>query len=96
MTAARTAGSKAQVLHLVPKPPERRAPEVNRDTVRCLVLLLEKATNGEVIGIAFAAQMPGHAYITDVAGKTQDSPTFARGMIRALDDILAAKVGTRI
>jgi hypothetical protein len=93
MSAARTTGPKAPVLHLVPRRAERRAPEVNRETVRCLVQLLELATKGEVIGLAFAAQKPGRVYFTDVVGDTQDSPTFARGMIRALDDELAKRVG---
>jgi hypothetical protein len=92
MTAARSARSKAPVLHLVPKAPDRDAPEVNRDTVDCLMLLLKRALKGEVIGLAYAAQLPDRAYIVDTAGAAQDSPTYARGMVRALDDEIASRM----
>lgn len=95
MTAARSKSPKAPVIRLVPKSPERRAPEVNGDTVSTLVRLLEMATKGEVIGLAYAAQYPSRKYFVDVAGEAYTNPTYARGMTRALDDHLAEIIGSR-
>ena len=88
MTARRSAPSAAPVLRLVPDP-------VSDDTVKCLLQLLRRAMDGEVIGLAYCAMLKQRAYIVDTAGAAQDSPTFARGMVQALDDKLADGLGTR-
>lgn len=66
--------------------------QVSHDTVKCLETLLRHARAGEVIGVAFAVALKRRAYITDTAGECHRNPTFARGMIAALDDRLAARV----
>jgi len=65
---------------------------VSTDTVECLQLLLRRARKGEVIGLAFCAMLKQRAYIVNTAGVAHDSPTFARGMVAALDD----ELGTRM
>jgi hypothetical protein len=74
-----------RVYHLVPD-------AISRDTVLCLETLLEHAKRGEVIGLAFAAMLKRHAYIVNSAGEAHRNPTFARGMIAALDDELGTRV----
>lgn len=66
--------------------------EVSNDTVQCLETLLDRARAGEVIGIAFAAALRHRAYITNSAGECHRSPTWARGMVAALDDQLAGRI----
>jgi len=65
---------------------------VSTDTVECLQLLLRRARKGEVIGIAFCAMLKQRAYIVNTAGVAHDSPTFARGMVAALDDELGQRM----
>lgn len=65
---------------------------VSNDTVECLKTLLTQARRGEVIGIAFAAMLKQRSYIVNTAGEAHNSPTFARGMVAALDDQLAGRV----
>lgn len=65
---------------------------ISTDTVECLQLLLMRARKGEVIGIAFCAMLKQRAYIVNTAGVAHDSPTFARGMVAALDDSLSQRI----
>lgn len=75
------------------KPPFVLVPDtVSTDTVECLELLLRRARRGEVIGLAYCAMLRQRAYIVNTAGTAHESPTFARGMIRALDDQLGQSV----
>lgn len=59
---------------------------VSRETVTTLEELLYRAKEGEVIGLAFCAVIKRRNYIVDLSGEARTSPTFARGMISALDD----------
>jgi hypothetical protein len=68
---------------------------VSTDTVECLQLLLKRAKRGEVIGLAYCAMLKQRAYIVNTAGVAHDSPTFARGMVAALDDSLSNRVHKR-
>lgn len=86
-THARRTG-KSAVLHLVQD-------AVSEDTIACLQTLLRRAIRGEVIGVAYCAMLKQRAYIVDTAGVAQDSPTFARGMVRALDDSIADRIHGR-
>lgn len=61
---------------------------ISHDTVEALGTLHEQAKRGELIGIAFAAMYSEGGYAVNAAGEAHRSPTFARGMIRALDDEL--------
>lgn len=65
---------------------------VSTDTVEALELLLAEARRGEVIGIAYAAMLKKRAFIVNSAGEAHNSPTFARGMLRALDDQLGHRI----
>lgn len=65
---------------------------VSTDTVRCLQTLLRRAKAGEVIGLAYCAMLKQRYYIVNTAGVAHDSPTFARGMVAALDDQLSESV----
>jgi hypothetical protein len=68
---------------------------VSTDTVECLQLLLRRARKGEVIGLAFCAMLKQRSYIVNTAGVAHDSPTFARGMVAALDDSLSNRIHHR-
>jgi hypothetical protein len=63
------------------------------DTIACLNTLLRRARRGEIIGLAYCAMLKQRLYIVDTAGAAQDSPTFARGMVAALDDSLSRRIG---
>jgi len=65
---------------------------VSNDTVACLQALLQKAKSGEVIGLAYCAMLKKRTYIVNTAGEAHDSPTFTRGMLRALDDQLGGRI----
>lgn len=75
------------------KPPFALVPDtVSTDTVECLQLLLRRARRGEVIGLAYCAVLKQRSYIVNTAGVAYESPTFARGMVAALDDQLSDTV----
>ncbi|SEN72147.1 hypothetical protein SAMN05216404_106187 [Nitrosospira multiformis] len=61
---------------------------ISHDTIEALRALLKDAEKGEVIGLAFAVMYKGRDYIVNTAGEAHRSPTFARGMVQALDDHL--------
>jgi hypothetical protein len=65
---------------------------VSHDTVKALEILLQHARDGEIIGLAFAAALKKRAYITNAAGECYRNPTFARGMVAALDDQLSSRI----
>lgn len=65
---------------------------ISNDTVEALEQLLEHARAGEVIGIAFAAMLKRRGYIVNSAGEAFRNPTFSRGMVRALDERLGARI----
>jgi hypothetical protein len=65
---------------------------LSNDTIEALRELLTSAERGEIIGIAFAVMYKGRDYIVNTAGEAHRSPTFARGMVQALDDHLMQKV----
>lgn len=68
---------------------------VSTDTVECLRVLLARARKGEVIGLAFCAMLKQRSYIVNTAGVAHESPTFARGMVAALDDSLSNRIHHR-
>lgn len=75
------------------KPPFTLIPDtVSTDTVECLQVLLRRARRGEVIGLAYCAVLKQRSYIVNTAGVAHESPTFARGMVAALDDQLSDSV----
>lgn len=75
------------------KRPFTLAPDsISHDTVEALQALLADAERGEIIGVAFAVMYKGRDFIVNTAGEAHRSPTFARGMVQALDDHLMQKV----
>lgn len=75
------------------RPPYTLVPDaLSTDTVECLAELLKQAKAGNVIGIAFGAILKRRNYVVNSAGEAHRSPTFARGMLRALDDQLGQRI----
>lgn len=75
------------------KPPFRLVPDaISKDTIKCLEQLLGAAREGHVIGLAYAAMLKRREYIVNTAGEAHRNPTFARGMVSALDDQLGGEV----
>ncbi len=75
------------------RPPYVLIPDaLSHDTIECLESMLEQARNGELIGIAFGAILKRRNYIVNSAGEAYRSPTFARGIVAALDDELSARI----
>lgn len=70
---------------------------ISNDTVECLEQLLEHAKRGQIIGVGFVAMLKPtrnlSGYIANTAGEAHYSPTFTRGMLSALDDKLALRIG---
>jgi hypothetical protein len=64
------------------------AQPISHDSIEALNELLTQAKQGNLIGVAFAAMYEKGNYSVDVAGEAYKSPTFARGMVKALDDRL--------
>lgn len=65
---------------------------VSRDMLQTCVQLLEAVREGHVTGMAFACSMRGKKYFVNVSGTLARDPTFARGVVAALDDELARMV----
>jgi len=68
------------------------ADTISKDTVECLEQLLDEARRGRIIGMAYVAMLKRREYIVNTAGEAHRNPTFARGMLAALDDQLGEKV----
>jgi hypothetical protein len=87
----------APVLKLVPKISEGHnclGDSRSEACVRELRNLLNQAVSGELIGVAFVAMYGDRqgGYIVDTVGEAYSCPTYARGCVQALDDILKDKV----
>jgi hypothetical protein len=65
---------------------------VSKDTVTCLEGLLTRARRGEVIGIVYGELHRNRHYTVHACGEAHRNPTFARGVVGALDDHLAHQV----
>lgn len=63
-----------------------------RDVVHTLEQLLVGAQHGQVVGLAFGAMLRHRRYITAASGECHRDPTYTRGMLKALDDEMAALV----
>lgn len=61
------------------------------DTIETLRDLLGQAEKGQIIGLAFAAMYRRRVYTVAVTDEANRNPTFARGMVAALDDLLSDK-----
>lgn len=65
---------------------------LSHDVVQALEHLLEAARKRKVIGLAYVAMCKNRSYYTNTAGEANRNPTFARGMVAALDDELSQRV----
>lgn len=65
--------------------------ELPTETVKCLAILSAQARRGTVKGIAFIAYIEGYGFIANAAGEAMENPHLTRGMLKALDDKLAAQ-----
>jgi hypothetical protein len=63
------------------------------DTVKALETLLADAKAGKVIGLAFVAMYRRREYTASATGEARRNPTFTRGMLAALDDLMGDMVG---
>jgi hypothetical protein len=71
------------------KPPIQLSPwSTSEDVHEACQHLLDDATKGRLIGIAFVAQYRRRTYIVHAAGELRRNPTWARGTLRSLDDEL--------
>lgn len=59
-------------------------PHVSEDTVRACKYLLQEAEAGRLIGISWAAHLPGYRFEVDLAGEAKTSPAFTQGAILKL------------
>ncbi len=64
---------------------------LSTDTVECLEQLLDEARCGKLIGLAFAAMYRNRKYLPEACGEAHRNPTFARGMVAALHDLLGRR-----
>jgi hypothetical protein len=65
---------------------------VSRDLLQTCVQLLEAVKEGHITGLAFGCVMKGKRYFVNVSGSLAKDPTFARGVVAALDDELGRMV----
>lgn len=65
---------------------------ISRQMVEAMEYLLHGAQEGIIVGAAFGIALKGKKYHVNVAGSLARDPTFARGIVAALDDELAAMV----
>lgn len=73
--------------------PFRLAPgHVSDDVVEALQYLLDEAKRGEVLGIAYVAQLKQRSFIADTAGEAHRNPLFSIGMVRILEEGLVQQV----
>jgi hypothetical protein len=62
MTAKR---QSANVVRLVPREKGKQEPIVSQDTVDCLQVLLRRARQGQIVGLAYCAMLRERTYIVD-------------------------------
>ncbi len=68
---------------------------VDIDTVSALEGLLERARNGDVIGLAWMELMPRHSYSVHAVGECIRNLTLTRGGVCAIDDELRKLIEER-
>jgi hypothetical protein len=66
--------------------------QVSRDLEQTCTQLLEAVQAGLIKGMVFGVAMRGKNYFVNVAGTLAHDPTFARGVVAALDDELQRMV----
>lgn len=73
--------------------PFRLAPDhISDDVVEALTFLLAEATRGEVVGIAYVAQLKKSTFFADTAGESYRDPLCSLGMVRILEEGLVQQI----
>jgi hypothetical protein len=67
------------------------APPVDEDTVKVLSNLLLEALSGRLTGFAYVALYQRNEFSGDIVGLVRSNPLLARGVCRALEDVIASK-----
>jgi hypothetical protein len=67
-------------------------PNPDPDLEQSITQLLEGVQTGVVNGVVFGAVIKGKKYYVNVLGTMAKDPTYARGVLAALDDELRAMV----
>jgi len=62
------------------------------DTIAALEDLLARARAGEIVGLVYAAIEPQRSYVADTAGEATRDLTYALGMVRVLDKLIASRI----
>lgn len=62
-----------------------------QDVIEAIEYLLHRAIRGEIVGLAYAAEIPGRRYITDLAGEAHRDSVKAAGMTHLLTDRVAQR-----
>jgi len=65
---------------------------LSSDTIKALQSLLAEAESGQLIGLAYVAMYKRREYTASATGEARRNPTFTRGMLAALDDVLGEMV----
>jgi hypothetical protein len=69
-----------------------KSTEPDKDLEQTITQLLEGVQSGVVMGVIFGAVIRGKRYYVNVSGTMARDPTFARGVLQALDDELQGMV----
>ena len=80
-----------KVLYLVPAQQQK----VNAETVQALEALLKDAKEGRLIGFSAVMMWRPTRTTARIVGAAWDHPTYCRGMLRNLDDQLAAVISIK-
>lgn len=65
---------------------------ISQDTVLALEEMLADARAGRIVGLVIAAMYVEREYVVGATGEAFRSPTFARGMVAAIDDQLSRMI----
>lgn len=75
--------------------PQLLTETISTDTLECAKALVKKSQDGEVIGAVIGFLYRRQKYSIAVCGHAYDNPTWARGVVAALDDELHSLVHER-
>jgi hypothetical protein len=65
---------------------------ISRDTAEAAAVIKGLVDSGEVTGMFFGLRFRGGRYMVNVAGRCAADPTYARGMLGALEDELSRMI----
>lgn len=63
-------------------------PRVSEETLRAVEYLRQEILAGRIVGLSWAAHLPGYHFEVDVAGEARTLPAFTQGaVLKLLDEI---------